>query len=166
MSADAFFAGVPLRIKLIGWGILLGPLAILVVLARIYLRPEPISPELVYGCYTAQNAPWLKVEPDRIRVGDAERHSFTYVVEPAKEGYRISVAPAMALNPRSDGQYEFQLERGIGYFWPLLLASSDVPRDLRTPKDFGGRFSVIARDGRDFLYVRSSQADPCQWRNQ
>lgn len=165
MSADAFFAGVPLRAKVVGWGIMLGPLIILVVLARVYLRPEPIAPEQVYGCYTAVNAPWLKVEPGLILVGDAERHSFTYVAEPAKEGYRLSVTPAMALNPQSDGQYQFQLERGIGYFWPLLSASSNAPRDLRTPKDFGGRFSVIARDGRDFRYVRSSRADRCQWSN-
>jgi hypothetical protein len=166
MSADAFFTGVPLRAKVIGWGILLGPLVILVVLARIYPRPEPINPEQVYGCYTAVNAPWLKVEPGLIRVGDAERHSFTYVVEPAKEGYRLTVAPAMNLNRQSDGQYQFRLERGIGYFWPLLSTSSDAPRDLRSPNDFGGRFSVVASDGLDVQYVRTSRVDLCRWRNQ
>lgn len=166
MSSDAFFAGVPLRAKLIDWGVLMGPLVILVVLARIYLRPEPIAAELVYGCYIAENAPWLKVEPGRIRVGDAERHSFAYVVEPAKEGYRFSVSPALALNPRPDGQYQFQNERGIGYFWPLLSRSSDVPRDLRSPKDFGGRFSVVSRGGLDVQYVRTSRVDLCRWRNQ
>lgn len=163
MNVDTFFAAVSLRGKLIGWGILLGPLIILVVLAQMFLRTEPIAPELVYGCYTAENAPWLEVEPGRILVGDAERHSFAYVVEPAKEGYRLSVSPAMALNPQPDGKYEFRIERGIGYFWPLLPISSDAPRDLRNPKDFGGRFSVTARDGRDVLYVRSSRAETCKW---
>ncbi|WP_371432825.1 hypothetical protein [Novosphingobium sp.] len=162
MSVDAFFAKVPFRAKLLGWGILLGPLLVLVLLARVFLRPEPMPSELVYGCYIADNAPWLEVEPGRIRVGDAERHAFAYVLEPAKEGYRLSVSPAMALNPQPNGRYEFRNERGIGYFWPLLPKSSDLPRDLRSPKDFGGRFSITARDSRDVLYVRSSRAEACE----
>ena len=162
MSFNSFFADMPFRARLIGFSILLLPLALLFVLALLFLRPQPIQPELVLGCYTAGNAPWLKVEAGMILIGEKERRHFTYVAEPKKEGYVLTVSPAMALSRKPDGKYEFRVEQGIGYFWSLLGKSSDDPRDLRNPDDYGGRFVVVARDSQDIVYMRSSAAESCR----
>lgn len=162
LEATGFFARTPIKTQLVGWGIILGPLLLLVVLGALFLRAEPIERTAVFGCYAAQGAPTLDILPDRIRIGGLGSQAFNYSVEPAKDGYRISVRPALELSPVSQGEYAFKAERGIGYFWPLLKADSDDPRDTRNPGDFGGRFRIIARDGAAIIYSRSADGRKCQ----
>lgn len=156
---DDFFQTIPFRAKALGWTILIGPLFLLVIVGALFLHPEPIDPRTVWGCYRLEGAPPILVKPDRIAILDGTGRSFSYLVEPYKEGYRISVRPALRLERVADGRYNFREVRGSGYFWPLLTATSDNPRHVRTPDNFGGKISV-ASHGIQTIYVRSAiQAD-------
>lgn len=158
--AASLFADVPFKAKIIGWGIIVIPLATLALLGAIFLRPVPIEQRLVWGCYTAHDAPSLLVEDGTIRIIDGARRSMSYVAEPYKEGYRLTVRPALILKASGDGSDRFEQGRGTGYFWPLLSKNSDNPRKMRTPKDFGGRINIAA-EGRSTIYVRSKDGKSC-----
>ena len=162
MRAAGLFGDVPIRARLIGWSLLLGPFVLLALLGFLFLRSEPIARASLLGCYEANGAPWLRIDADGIRIGEPEQRAFRFVAEPAKEGYQLSVQPALTLSPLADGRYVFRAERGIGYFWPLLTSSSDRPDAMRRPSDFGGRFRIIARDGAEEVYVRSSNPQACR----
>lgn len=157
-----FLERVSLRQRLIFWGVLLGPLIVLFTVGPMFWGFKPIPPETVFGCYRAPGAPSLRVGPGKIEIGEPERRSFTYVAEPDKEGYRLSVAPALNLRPRSDGGYAFHEERGIGYFWDLLAGVSGAPAKLKNPRDFGGRFAIVAGDGAEIIYARSTNPQACR----
>lgn len=160
--AATFFQDIPFRAKVVGWGILVIPFAALSLLGAIFLRPDPIDQRLVWGCYIAKNAPDLAIQADLIRIFDGTGRTLSYVAEPAKEGYRLTVRPALQLKPSAEGPYMFVQNRGTGYFWPLLATGSDNPRKVRSPKDFGGRLSLIAADGTPAIYVRSGDATSCR----
>jgi hypothetical protein len=157
---DEFFRTVPIRAKILGWTVLVGPLILLLILGGLFLRPDPFDPRTVLGCYHLEEAPPLSVKPDRIEILDGTGRSFSYLVEPNKEGYRLSVRPALLLARAANGRYEFRGARGIGYFWPLLTATSEDPRQVRSPDRFGGRIS-IASDGESAIYVRSGSQEHC-----
>jgi hypothetical protein len=159
--AASLLQGVPLKARAIGLGIVLGPLVILVLLGAIFLRRAPIDPRLVWGCYVAEGAPALAIEADRIRVLDGTKRALSYVAEPGKEGYRLSVHPALQLKPSARGRYGFVQNPGTGYFWPLLTAGSDNPRSMRLPQDFGGRLGLVAADGTTVMYARSGNERAC-----
>lgn len=158
---DDFFRTVPVRAKIIGWAIVMGPIILLVILGTLFLRRDPIDPRTVWGCYHLEGAPPLSIKPDRINILDGTGRSFSYVAEPNKEGYRLSVRPALRLEPTAGGRYYFKEARGIGYFWPLLAAYSDNPSQVRTPDRFGGRISV-ASNGRSAVYVRTADNKRCR----
>ncbi len=162
-ALEGFFENAPPRDMLIGWSIVLGPLLVLAALGFFFLHPTPIAPELVQGCYVANGSPALSVQHGSIRIGEPERRTLTYVAEPNKVGYRLTVTPALSLRPAGVGRYAFvQDERGLGYFWPLLPKSSDDPRNMREPSDYGGRFQIIAWDGATITYNRSESSVACQ----
>lgn len=159
--STGFFDGASPRDRLIGWSIILVPIMTLVALGAIFLRPTPISADAVLGCYTAIGAPSLDVRRDSIRIDEPQTRTFTYVAEPAKVGYRLTVAPAMSLRAKGSGRYLFvQDERGTGYFWPLLTTRSDDPQYMREPLDYGGRFQLIADDSEPVIYTRVAK-QPC-----
>lgn len=162
MGTVGLFDNVPIRARLIGWSILLGPIILLMVMGFFFLKPEPIARAAVLGCYEAKGAPWLRIDGDRIVIGEPQQRALRFVVEPSKVGYQLSVEPALTLNPLSGRRYEFRSQRGSGYFWPLLSSSSDRPSSMRHPRDFGGRFQIIARDGVEIVYVRSSNSRACR----
>lgn len=160
-SSQGFFEGASSKDKLIGVSIIAVPLALLVALAFAFLHPDPIKRETVLGCYVAKGSPPLDVQLDRIRIVGSNR-SFDYVAEPSKEGYRLTVRPALSLRPVGVGRYAFmQDRRGIGYFWPLLTVKSDDPRYMREPNDYGGRFQIIAMDSQPIIYSRVSANVGC-----
>ena len=155
VNSTAFFSGARLRDRLIGWSIIFVPLILLVALGMIFLRPIPIPKDNVLGCYLANGAPALTVSRDWIRIEEPQRRKFMYVAEPDKFGYRLAVAPAMSLRRQRSGAYLFaQDSSGAGYFWSLLTAESDNPQEMRKPSEYGGRFQVIADDGRAVIYTR------------
>lgn len=160
-SNEDFFEGVSSKDMLIGVSIFVIPFAVLIVLAVVFLRAEPIKRETVLGCYVAEGSPPLDVQLDRIRIVGSDR-SFDYVAEPAKEGYRLTVRPALSLRPVGVGGYAFvQDQRGLGYFWPLLTQKSVNPRYMREPKDYGGRFQIIAIDLQPIIYSRVAANAGC-----
>ena len=158
----SLFQDVPFKAKAIGWGIIVIPLATLALLGAMFLRPQPIDQRLVWGCYVSDNAPALVVEAGKILILDGQGRSLSYIAEPYKAGFRLTVQPALRLRPSAEGRYHFEQGPGIGYFWPLLAADSDNPREVRIPGDFGGRLSLIAADGTPIIYVRSSDRDGCR----
>ena len=155
-----FFRAVPLRAKIIGGGIIMLPFATIFALGAFFLRPDPIDERVVWGCYVLDGAPPLLIEADAIRILDGTGRSLSYVAEPYKEGYRISVSPALQLQLVATRRYGFKEVRGTGYFWPLLTAYSENPRRLRSPENFGGRISVAA-NGTSAVYVRSGDSQRC-----
>ena len=161
VSVNDFFRTMPVRAQAIGWAILMGPPILLFILGALFLRPDPIDPRTVWGCYRLEDAPPLLVRPDRIDILDGTGRSFSYLAEPYKEGYRLSVRPALRLERVASDRYGFKEARGIGYFWPLLTAYSDDPRGVRSPDRFGGRIS-IASDGAPSIYVRSASQERCR----
>lgn len=163
MNEGVFFESVHLRDRLIGWSILVGPLVVLFALGLIFLKPTPIAPKTVLGCYVADGSPSLYVQRGSIRIGEPEHRSVSYIAEPTKEGYGLAVEPALSLRPAGAGKYAFALDaRGTGYFWPLLPKMSDDPRNLREPKDYGGRFQIIANDSSAVIYSRTSGTEKCE----
>ncbi|MET0362652.1 MAG: hypothetical protein ABW048_12975 [Sphingobium sp.] len=157
--AVSLFADVPFRAKIIGGAIIAVPLATLALLGAAFLRPTPIEQSLVWGCYTASDAAPIAVEESTIRIIDGTGRSLSYVAEPYKEGYRLTVHPALILKA-SGARYSFEQSRGTGYYWPLLSENSDNPRKVREPKDFGGRIDIAAED-RTAIYVRSKDGKSC-----
>jgi hypothetical protein len=155
-----FFRAIPLRSKIIGGGIIMLPLATLFAFGAFFLQPDPLDQRVVWGCYVLDGAPPLLIEADAIRIFDGTGRSLSYIAEPYKEGYRLSVRPALQLQLVATKRYEFRQARGIGYFWPLLTAYSDDPRRLRSPENFGGRVSVAA-NGTSAVYVRSGDSQRC-----
>lgn len=160
-AMNGFFDLIGCKHLAVGAGIIFGPLAILVVVGVIFLQPEPIAREAVTGCYTAPGAPSLAIEWDLIRIGEPEARTFEYVAEPDKTGYRLSVKPALGLEPVGARQYAFVQQRGTGYFWTVLPADSSARSRLRKPEDYGGRFEIVARDGVTVTYTRSDAAGSC-----
>jgi hypothetical protein len=160
-ARNGFFDHISRKHLAAGVGIVLGPLAILLILGTIFLQPEPIARETVMGCYGATGAPTLVIERDLIRIREPEARTFEYVAEPDKTGYRLSVKPALGLEPVGARQYAFVQQRGTGYFWTLLPADSGTRSRLRKPEDYGGRFEVVARDGVTVTYTRSAAAGSC-----
>lgn len=138
----------------------MAPLILLFILGALFLRPDPIDRSRVLGCYRLEEAPPLSIKKDRIDILDGTGRSFSYLAEAYKEGYRLSVRPALRLERAANGQYDFKEARGIGYFWPLLTATSDNPRQVRSPDRLGGRIS-IASDGVPAIYVRSASGEGC-----
>ena len=84
---DDFFSRIPGRAKVLGWAILMGPLILLFIVGALFLRPDPIDPRTVWGCYRLEGAPPLSVKRDRIDILDGTGRSFDYLAEPYKEGY-------------------------------------------------------------------------------
>ena len=159
---EGFFEGVRLKDKLIGWSIIAVPFFALLALGFVFLRPNPIAPEAVMGCYVAEGSPSLDVQRGSIRIGEPERRTFSYIAEPNKIGYRLTVAPAISLRPAGGGRYAFvQDRRGIGYFWNLLPKVSDDRQKMRVPEDYGGRFQIIATDGIAVIYSRTDRTEAC-----
>jgi len=163
VKIDSVFGHMPVRAWLTGWGIMLIPFLVVVLLIMLVMQREPMANALVVGCYTARqaSAPWLFVEPARIRIGEEQGRSFTYAVETSQFGYHFSVSPALALKAQADGSHAFINQRGIGYFWRLLPNSSD-PADLRNPEDYSGRFLVPVLGNRQVEYVRTANTQTCQ----
>jgi hypothetical protein len=144
---------------LLGWSIIGVPLAALVVLGMIFLRPEPISRQLVMGCYVAGRAPDLAIKSDRIAILDESGRFFTYIAEPYKAGYHLTVQPALGLRREATGGYSFVQTRGIGFFWELLPKAP--AKRMRAPDQYSGRFEIIADDGTSVVYERSNSSDHC-----
>lgn len=160
-AMNGLFDHVGRKYLVAGAGIIFGPLAILMVLGAVFLEPKPVAREIVLGCYVTNGAPTLVVERDLIRIREPDARTFTYVIEPDKTGYRLSVQPALNLERIAAGQYAFVQQRGVGYFWTLLPVSSSNRRTLHEPKDYGGRFEIVARSGETVTYARSGSAADC-----
>lgn len=158
---DDFFKSIPARDAVIGTAVIAVPIATLVMLGLLFLRPKPIERSAVIGCYVANGAPNLEVGANFILIHEAQHRSFTYVVEPFKRGYHFAVNPALGLRSINSGKFEFFPEKGSGYFWPLLSAKSDDPRNVREPSDFGGRFQIIAQGGQPVIYRRETMGGRC-----
>lgn len=159
LHSQGFFEGARARDMMIGWGIIMVPLVTLLVLGAILLKPEPLSRQTVIGCYTAAGAPTLRIRSNGIYVGNDHQPSFTYIAEPSKAGYQITVSPALGLHPISTGKYAFSPDRGIGYFWELLPRGA--ASHMRAPGDYSGRFEIIAADGTSVVYSRADLATKC-----
>lgn len=160
--AGNLFEGVSLKVRVIFLSMTMGAILVPVLLIAIFAHPQPISRSSVMGCYAAPGAPSLDVGSTGITIMEPERRKFSYLVEPDKQGYRFNVRPALSLRPIGRGRYVFTRdERGIGYFWSLLPTKSDDPRNVRGPKDYGGRFQVIANDGTAIVFGRIANAAKC-----
>ncbi|MBB5985402.1 hypothetical protein [Sphingobium lignivorans] len=159
--AASLFHDVPLKAKVIGWGIIFIPLATLVLLGAIFLRPEAIDQRLVWGCYVARDAPPLDIREDAIYIIEPARRRFSYVAEPSKTSYQLNVRPALLLKREPTGRYAFASTQGTGFFWPLLPALGNNRDRVRHPQEFAGRIQVAA-DGADVVYSRTSDADACR----
>lgn len=158
---EAFFGTIPWKDRLMGWSIIAVPLATLVILGALFLRPEPFDQTAVHGCYRAPSAPALDVRAGVIKVGQADGATLRYRLEAGKRGWHLTVEPALAPSPNSDGSYVFAQQRGIGYFWELLGNTASDPKVLRHPADFRGMLSMYASDGTLIVYQRSSTG-PCR----
>lgn len=159
--AASLFRDVPLKAKVIGWGIIFMPLAALALIAAIFLRPEPIDQRLVWGCYVAHDAPPLDIRKDVIYIIEPARRTFSYIAEPSKTRYQLNVRPALLLERAPTGQYQFLPTRGIGFFWPLLPAFGKNRDRVRHPEEYGGRIEIAA-DGGGVVYARTGDADACR----
>ncbi|MBB5687682.1 hypothetical protein [Sphingobium boeckii] len=159
--AASLFQDVPLKAKVVGWGIIFIPLVVLLLLAAIFLRPEPINQRLVWGCYVAANAPPLDIREDAIYIIEPARRKFSYIAEPSKTSYQLNVRPALLLKRMPTGHYQFLSTRGIGFFWPLLPAPGKNRDRMRHPEEYAGRIQIAA-DGGGVVYSRKSDADACR----
>ncbi|RYD44329.1 MAG: hypothetical protein EOP63_06140 [Sphingomonadales bacterium] len=157
----SFFDGVSLRDQAIAGGIIFLPFATLVILAAIFMRAEPIDPRVIWGCYVADGAPALSVEPNKIQILDGTHRSLSYAAE-FKRTYVLTVQPALRLSSSKDGQYSFVEGRGSGYFWDLLAVGSDNPTSVRSPQDFGGRIGLVTTESTTVIYVRSESGSHCR----
>lgn len=157
----SFFQNVPLKAKVIGWGIIVIPIAALLLLGAIFARPEPIDQRLVWGCYVAYDAPPLEIREDVINIIEPARRTFNYVAEPSKASYQLNVRPALRLKRHTTGRYAFSPSPGIGFFWPLLPAPGKNRDRVRHPKEYAGRIEVAA-DGAGVIYSRTSDVGACR----
>ena len=159
--AASFFQDVPLKAKVIGFGIILMPLAALVLLGAIFLRPEAIDQRLVWGCYVAHDAPPLDIREDAIYIIEPARRTFSYVAEPSKSSYHLKVRPALGLKREPTGRYAFAQTNGTGFYWSLLPTPGKNRDRVRHPEEFAGRIEIAA-DGASVVYSRTSDADACR----
>ena len=157
----SLFKDVPLKAKVIGWGIIVIPLAVFAILAATFLRPEPFNQRLVWGCYVADNAPALDIRKDAIHVIEPARRTFSYIAEPSKTSFQLTVRPALLLTREPAGHYEFSSTRGIGFFWPLLPVPGKNRDRVRHPSEYAGRIEVAAAEGA-VIYTRTSKVDACR----
>lgn len=156
----SFFQNVPLKAKIIGWAIIVIPIAALLLLAGIFARPEPIDQRLVWGCYVAFDAPPLDIRKDAIYIIEPARRTFSYIAEPSKTSYQLNVRPALLLKREPTGRYAFSPTRGFGFFWPLLPATGKNRDRVRHPQEYAGRIEVSA-DGAGIIYSRTNDAGAC-----
>jgi len=158
--ATSLFQNVPLKAKVIGWGIIFIPFAALVLLGIMFLRPEPIDQRLVWGCYVADGSPPLDIRRDTIYIIEPARRTFSYIAEPSKTSYQLNVRPALLLTREPTGRYEFSPTRGDGYFWPLLPTPGKNRDRVRHPGEYAGRIEIAA-DGGGVVYSRTSDVRAC-----
>jgi hypothetical protein len=157
----SLFRDVPLKAKVVGWAIIFIPLFALVFLGAMFLRPEPIAQRLVWGCYVADDAPPLDIRKDAIYIIEPARRSLSYVAEPSKTSYQLSVRPALLLTRELSGRYAFVPTRGDGFFWPLLPAPGKNRDRVRHPEEFAGLIRIAADVG-GVVYSRTRDADACR----
>jgi len=158
--ATSLFQNVPLKAKVIGWGIIFIPFAALVLLGIMFLRPEPIDQRLVWGCYVADSSPPLDIRRNTIYIIEPARRTFSYIAEPSKTSYQLNVRPALLLTREPTGRYEFSPTRGDGYFWPLLPTPGKNRDRVRHPGEYAGRIEIAA-DGGGVVYSRTSDVRAC-----
>lgn len=158
--AESLFQDVPLKAKVIGLGIIFIPLVALVLLSTIFLHPEPIARRSVWGCYVADNAPPLDIRKNAIYIIEPARRTLSYVAEPSKTSYQLSVRPALLLTREPSGRYAFYPTRGDGLFWPLLPAPGKNRDRVRHPEEFAGLIQIAA-DGGGVVYSRTENAEAC-----
>jgi hypothetical protein len=157
----SIFQDVPLKAKVIGWGIIFIPLFALVLLGTMFLRPEPINQRLVWGCYVAHDAPPLDIREDAIHIIEPAHRTLSYLAEPSKTSYQLNVRPALLLTREPTGRYKFSPTRGVGFFWPLLPAPGKNRDRVRHPEEYAGRIQIVA-DGGEVVYSRTGDADACR----
>ena len=157
-----FLNGVPWRARFGGFAMIFGAVAVPLVFITSFVEAEPFPREFVFGCYTSDNAPALLIKSDAIHIMEAQRRTFTYVVEPSKVSYQLNVRPALQLSPSPNGTYEFVETRGIGFFWSLLPANGKNRDRIRHPDEFAGRFDLYATDGSKFIYSRETPVAACR----
>lgn len=157
----SFFQDVPFKAKLIGWGIIVIPLAALVILAVTFVRAEPFDQRLVWGCYIADNAPALDIREDAIYIVEPARRTFSYIAEPSKTSFQLNVRPALRLTREPAGHYKFSSTPGVGFFWPLLPAPGKNRDRVRHPSEYAGRIEVSATGGA-VVYSRTNRVDACR----
>jgi hypothetical protein len=160
-SVKEFFEGISDKDWIIGWSIMLGPFAAMILYVSIVAEPFQLPLGAVLGCYVAPGAPALEVSADQIKIHETEGRSFRYVADRSKLEFVLTVKPALGLTPTGDGRYVFIQKRGIGYFWPLLPNESDNPQNLRDFKNYRGRFEIIADDSKSIIYERVTEPNPC-----
>jgi len=159
--AEPLFHDFPFKAKVLGWGIIVIPLAVLAILAATFLRPEPFDQQLVWGCYVADNAPALDIRKDAIHVIEPAHRTFSYTAEPSKTSYQLNVRPALLLTREPTGRYKFSSTRGIGFFWPLLPAPGKNRDRVRHQSEYSGRIEVAASEGA-VIYSRTSKVGACR----
>lgn len=159
---NGFFDDMSRRQFLSGWAIIILPLVALAVLITVFVEKDPIDSRDVVGCYTASDAPPLHIQPDKIRIMDGSNRSFAYRLDWKQNvEYHLAVSPALQLTPTADGNLRFIRQRGIGYFWSMLPETSNDPRRLRSPEDFGDRFVMFASNGDKVIYAKTRGMTPC-----
>ena len=161
---SGMFDHVRTKDKLIGIGILMGPLIALLAAGAIFLAPEPFDRKLLWGCYTADRAPSLEITQANIRVFQNEVPPFVYTAEPSKTGYRMVVQTPFELAKGNNGIYDFRQAFGVpSYDWTLLaIKKGDLKREFRQPREFSGLIQVASRDYETIIYARDATGSHCQ----
>lgn len=159
--AFSLLVGVPFRIRIALFTMILGAIAVPIVFMSLFAENEEIKPDMIVGCYTAPGSPPLEVGLSTIRIVEPAARKLSYEPQQSKTSYQLSVRPALQLKPQADGRYRFEQARGIGYFWSLLPEEGENRNRVRHPREYSGRFEVYASDGARLVYVRQATSKLC-----
>jgi hypothetical protein len=159
-----FFAAIRMRDKVVGWAIIVIPVLAMLLLLKLYYRPESLEPRYVYGCYASEVAPRLLIDAKLISFDQSILSPTGYEVRAEKQGYSIYPKANIILDRTTGGKLAFATSP-YGTSPPLLPEHYSDPRRLRHLSQFSGKFYAFSRHANEVVYSRVTPKGACLTRS-
>jgi hypothetical protein len=155
-----FFAAIRLRDKVFGGAIMFTPVLAMLLLLKLFYRPEPLDPRYVYGCYASDAAPRLLIDAKSISFDQSRLSPTGYEVRAEKQGYSIYPKGDIILDRTTGGQFAWVVSP-YGMSIPLLPEHYLNPQRLRHLSQFSGKFYAYSRQADEVVYSRVTPKGAC-----
>lgn len=144
-------------------GMVLAIIAALLVMYRSQLQPPIPGNDAVFGCYTNDRAPAIKLDSAGMHIAQSGFPIIPFHIERHKTGYALTADKPIQAEPIANGfSYSFY-KPGAGTFLPLFRVVDGRTYGSTDEKNLQG-FSMLAEDGTNLNYM-SGPKEACSMAN-